>query len=56
MAAFLNALMSDVANRIVAFLMDKLPKVSRPTTEGTRLHDLQRLLLRVGVIVEEAEG
>ena len=56
MAAFLNALMSDVANRIVAFLMDKFPKVTTPTTEGMRLHDLQRLLLRVGVIVEEAEG
>lgn len=56
MAAFLNAVISDIANRFVAFLMDKCLKVTNLTTEGIELHDLQRLLLRVRVIVDEADG
>ena len=56
MAAFLNAIMGDIASRVAAFLMDKSSKVMAPTVEDLRLHDLQRLLLRVQVIVEEVEG
>ncbi|CAL5091791.1 unnamed protein product [Urochloa decumbens] len=60
MAAFLNAIKGDIANRVVGFVIDKCSELTTlltlPTTEGTRLHDLQRLLLQVRVIIEEAEG
>ncbi|CAL4995303.1 unnamed protein product [Urochloa decumbens] len=57
MAAFLNAITADIANRFVAFFMDKFSTVTSQTNEGKRLqHDLQRLLLRVRIIIEEAEG
>ncbi|CAL5077966.1 unnamed protein product [Urochloa decumbens] len=49
--------MGDITNRVVAFLMAKCSKVfTAPTTEGKGQSDLQQLLLRVRVIIEEAEG
>ncbi|KAL6647739.1 hypothetical protein ACP70R_015176 [Stipagrostis hirtigluma subsp. patula] len=56
MEIFSNAIMAEIANRLVSFLVDKYWKMAKPTLEDKRLQDLQRLLLRVHVIVEEAEG
>ncbi|KAL6639595.1 hypothetical protein ACP70R_023325 [Stipagrostis hirtigluma subsp. patula] len=51
MAVFFSAILSDFTSRSMSFLIDKF---SRPTVEET-LNSLQSLLLRVHVIVEEAE-
>ncbi|TVU13257.1 hypothetical protein EJB05_40793, partial [Eragrostis curvula] len=55
MAMFLSVIWSDLTSRAVSFLMERYhERCSRPTMEQ-RLHRLQKLLLRVRVIVEEAE-
>lgn len=47
--------MGEVANRSISFLIDKYPTPTAPVMEE-KLHTLHRLLLRVRIIVEEAEG
>ena len=55
MAMFLSSILSDLTGRSISFLIDKcLRQTSPPTLEET-LSNLQRLLLRVQVIVEEAD-
>jgi hypothetical protein len=39
----------------LAFLIDKYSKTTTATTKEKRLHDLERFLLRVRVVIEEAE-
>ncbi|CAL4982356.1 unnamed protein product [Urochloa decumbens] len=39
----------------LGFLVGKYSKTTTPTTEDKRIHNLERLLLRVRVIIEEAE-
>lgn len=50
MAAFLKAILGDIA-----FLLDNM-KTTASSMEDKRLNNLERLLLWVHVIVEEAEG
>jgi len=56
MAMFLSSILSELTSRSISFLMDKCSRqlASPPTVEET-LSNLQRLLLRVHVIVEEAD-
>ena len=55
MAMFLSSILSELTSRSISFLIDKcLRQTSPPTVEET-LSNLQRLLLRVQVIVEEAD-
>ncbi|WVZ61651.1 hypothetical protein U9M48_011489 [Paspalum notatum var. saurae] len=54
MEILMTVIMGEIANRSISFLIDKCS--SAPKNQDERLHDLQRLLLRVNVIVEEAEG
>ncbi|WVZ61652.1 hypothetical protein U9M48_011490, partial [Paspalum notatum var. saurae] len=49
--AFFKALLGEKA-----LLLDNNSKVMAPTMEDKKLHNLERLLLRVHVIIEEAEG
>ncbi|GJN10491.1 hypothetical protein PR202_ga28589 [Eleusine coracana subsp. coracana] len=57
MEAFFNAVLTDIVSRSVSFFMDKYYKfTTTPSAEGNRVNDLQQLLLRIRVIVEEAEG
>lgn len=51
MAAFFKAIVGEIA-----FFVDKYSKMTTPAMEDKRLHNLERLLLRVQVIIEEAEG
>lgn len=50
MAVFFKAIMGELA-----FLVDKYSKVTIPTMEDKMIDNLKRLLLRVRVIIEEAE-
>lgn len=52
--AIVSAIMGELANRSMSFLIDKCWKRTAPTEEE-RLDSLRRLLLRVRAIVEEAE-
>ncbi|XP_066393522.1 putative disease resistance protein RGA3 [Miscanthus floridulus] len=56
MAMFLSSILSELTSRSISFLMDKCSRqlASPPTVEET-LSNLQRLLPRVHVIVEEAD-
>ncbi|XP_062188752.1 putative disease resistance protein RGA3 [Phragmites australis] len=55
MEMFFSAILSDLTSRSVSFLIDKCSRpTAAPSVEET-LDSLQRLLLRVGVVVEEAE-
>ncbi|TVU00364.1 hypothetical protein EJB05_54226, partial [Eragrostis curvula] len=56
MEVVVTAIMGEIANRSISFLIDKYSKQRAPTTEDERLHNLRCLLLCVRVIVEEAEG
>lgn len=56
MESFFSAVLSDIVSRSVSFFIDKCSKFIPPCVEGKRINDLQRLLLRIRVIVEEAEG
>ncbi|CAL5034544.1 unnamed protein product [Urochloa decumbens] len=51
MAAFLKGILGEIA-----FLVDKNLKTITATMEDRRIYDLERLLLRVCIIIEEAEG
>ncbi|KAF2921213.1 putative disease resistance protein RGA3 [Oryza sativa Japonica Group] len=51
METFLSAILSDLATRSLSFLINKCSKPTSPTME----EKLQRLLLRVQIILEEAE-
>jgi len=51
MAVFFKAIIGDLA-----FLIGKYSKMTTPTMEEKRLHNLERLLLRVRVVIEEAEA
>ncbi|XP_066393678.1 putative disease resistance protein RGA3 [Miscanthus floridulus] len=56
MSMFISAVLSDLTSRAMSFLLDKLSTaaIAAATSEET-LSSLERLLLRVHVIVEEAE-
>ncbi|TVU01601.1 hypothetical protein EJB05_52937, partial [Eragrostis curvula] len=55
MAMFLSAIWSDLTSRAISSLMERYrERCSRPTREE-RLHRLQQLLLRVRVIVDDAD-
>ncbi|XP_066395934.1 uncharacterized protein [Miscanthus floridulus] len=55
MAMFSSSILSELTSRSISFLIDKcLRQTSPPTVEET-LSNLQRLLFRVQVIVEEAD-
>ena len=56
MSMFISAVLSDLTGRSMSFLIDKLSTaaIAAATLEET-LSSLERLLLRVHVIVEEAE-
>ncbi|KAL6647196.1 hypothetical protein ACP70R_014633 [Stipagrostis hirtigluma subsp. patula] len=53
MDAVFTAFLGDLASRSLSFLIDKYSKKAEPTKEE-KLDSLQRLLLRVRVVVEEA--
>ncbi|TVU40674.1 hypothetical protein EJB05_14143, partial [Eragrostis curvula] len=40
----------------IAFLVDRYSKMTTTTMKDKRLHNLERLLLQVSIIIEEAEG
>jgi len=51
MAVFFKAIIGDLA-----FMIGKHSKTTTTTMEEKRLHNLERLLLRVRVVIEEAEA
>ncbi|KAE8792436.1 Disease resistance protein RGA2 [Hordeum vulgare] len=56
MEVVFSAAMGELASRSVSFLVDRyLKQRTATTTEEERLHSLQRLLLRLHVVVEEAD-
>jgi hypothetical protein len=55
MEATISAILGELASRSVSFLVDKYLKRAAAPTEEESASSLQRLLLRVRVIVEEAE-
>ncbi|CAN6165698.1 unnamed protein product [Urochloa humidicola] len=55
MASLFSAILSDLTSRSISFLIDKCSRPMPPPTVEETLNRLQRLLLRVHVIVEEAE-
>jgi hypothetical protein len=55
MAMFLSSVLSELTSRSISFLMDKCSRQTSPPTVEETLSNLQRLLLRVHVIVEEAD-
>ncbi|XP_062188666.1 putative disease resistance RPP13-like protein 1 [Phragmites australis] len=55
MAMFLSAIWSDLTSRSISFLMQRYQERFSRLTVEERLNRLQRLLLRVRVVVEEAE-
>ncbi|PNT71448.1 hypothetical protein BRADI_2g27750v3 [Brachypodium distachyon] len=55
MELVIAAIIGEVANRSISFLFDKYSSPMAPAKEEEKLQILQRLLLRVRVIVEEAE-
>ncbi|KAL6647678.1 hypothetical protein ACP70R_015115 [Stipagrostis hirtigluma subsp. patula] len=56
MEVIVSAIMGDLASRSISFLLDRCLNHRTAPTGDERLDTLQRLLLRVHVIVEEAEG
>ncbi|KAL6647737.1 hypothetical protein ACP70R_015174 [Stipagrostis hirtigluma subsp. patula] len=56
MEVVVTAVMGEIANRSISFLIDKYSKQKASSIEDQRLHNLRRLLQRVHVIIEEAEG
>jgi hypothetical protein len=54
--AILCAIVGEVANRSISFLVGKWQNNPTSPTEEERLDSLRRLLLRVRAVVEEAEG
>ncbi|XBI51210.1 hypothetical protein VPH35_033759 [Triticum aestivum] len=56
MEVIFSAAMGELASRSISFLVDRyLKQRSAEATEEERLHGLQRLLLRLHVVVEEAD-
>uniref|UniRef100_A0A0D9V0R0 NB-ARC domain-containing protein n=1 Tax=Leersia perrieri TaxID=77586 RepID=A0A0D9V0R0_9ORYZ len=56
MEVIVSAIMGELASRTISFLIDKYSeRVTTAATEEERLDNLQRLLLRVRIIVEDAE-
>jgi hypothetical protein len=55
MAIFLSSILSDLTTKFTSFLIDKCSRQTSPPTVEETLSNLQRLLLRVHVIVEEAD-
>ncbi|XP_048560180.1 disease resistance protein RGA2-like [Triticum urartu] len=56
MEVIFSAAMGELASRSISFLVDRyLKQRSAEATEEERLHSLQRLLLRLHVLVEEAD-
>ncbi|XP_052153786.1 putative disease resistance protein RGA3 [Oryza glaberrima] len=55
MEVIVSAIMGEFANRTISFLIQKYSKRVTTTTEEERLDNLQRLLLRVRIIIEDAE-
>jgi hypothetical protein len=55
MAMFLSSILSDLTGRSISFLIDKCTRLTSPPTVEETLSNLQRLLVRVHVIVEEAD-
>ncbi|XBI98162.1 hypothetical protein VPH35_018418 [Triticum aestivum] len=56
MEVIFSAAMGELASRSISFLMARYLKQTPAPTEEERLCSLQRLLLRVRVVVEEAHG
>lgn len=50
------AIIGEIASRSISFLIEKYSRRTAPSMEDQMLHNLQCLLLRVRVIVEEAEA
>ena len=55
MAMFLSSILSELTSRSISFLIDKCLRQTSPIIVEETLSNLQRLLLRVQVIVEEAD-
>uniref|UniRef100_J3KZR7 NB-ARC domain-containing protein n=1 Tax=Oryza brachyantha TaxID=4533 RepID=J3KZR7_ORYBR len=55
MEVIVSAILGELASRTISFLIDKYSERVTTTTEEERLDNLQRLLLRVRIIVEDAE-
>ncbi|KAM0892079.1 hypothetical protein ACQ4PT_025977 [Festuca glaucescens] len=55
MEATISAILGELASRSISFLVDKCLKRTSAPTEEESANSLQRLLLQVRVIVEEAE-
>jgi hypothetical protein len=56
MEVILSAALGELGSRSISFLVDRYLKQTAAPTEAQRLCNLQRLLLRLRVIVEEADG
>jgi hypothetical protein len=56
MKVVLTTILSEIANRSISFLIGKWSEQKLPTNEDQMIHNLQQLLCRVNVIVEEAEA
>ncbi|KAI5002859.1 hypothetical protein ZWY2020_027509 [Hordeum vulgare] len=56
MEVIFSAVIGELASRSISFLVDRYLKRMAAPTEEERLRSLQRLLLRVRVVVEEADG
>ncbi|XP_037418265.1 uncharacterized protein LOC119281987 [Triticum dicoccoides] len=56
MEVIFSAVIDELAGRSMSFLVDRYLKRMAAPTEEERLRSLQRLLLRVRVVVEKADG
>ncbi|CAM0908364.1 unnamed protein product [Alopecurus aequalis] len=56
MEVIIAATMGELASRSISFLLDRYLKQRAAPTQEERLRSLQRLLLRLHVVVEEADG
>ncbi|KAM0825852.1 hypothetical protein ACQ4PT_069244 [Festuca glaucescens] len=56
MEVIFSAGVGELASRSISFLMDRYLKQKAAPTEEERLRSLERLLLRLRVVVEEADG
>uniref|UniRef100_A0ACD5V1C0 Uncharacterized protein n=3 Tax=Avena sativa TaxID=4498 RepID=A0ACD5V1C0_AVESA len=55
MEVIVSAAMGELASRSISFLVDRYLKQRAAPTKEERLHSLRRLLLRLHVVVEEAD-
>ncbi|KAM0926320.1 hypothetical protein ACQ4PT_003438 [Festuca glaucescens] len=56
MEVIFSAVMNELASRSISFLVDRYLKQKAAPTKEERLRSLQRLLLRLRVIADEADG